>query len=48
MRRVGLSEFIEEAQRELPDPIEPERDHDLLAKFGVERSELLDRMGGSP
>ena len=49
MRRAGYSpEQIEEALRDLPDPIDTERDRDAVFKHGISLTTLTDRMGGSP
>lgn len=34
--------------RQLPDPIDSERDAETLAKYGITAEVLIDRMGGSP
>jgi hypothetical protein len=34
--------------RELPDPIDPDRDGVALVKLGLTANQLMDRMGGSP
>ena len=34
--------------RDLPDPIDPERDGGELVKLGLSADQLMDRMGGSP
>lgn len=48
LRKVGLPELVDEALRVLPDPVDTEQ----LAKWGqphgINLSELIDRMGGSP
>ena len=49
MRRAGYSqEQIEESLRDLPDPIDTERDRDTIFKHGISLGKLMDRMGGSP
>lgn len=49
LRRAGYPPArIEEALRHLPDPIDLERDANELAKYGVSRGRLIERMGGSP
>lgn len=49
LRRAGYSqEQIQEALRDLPDPIDTERDGDEIANRGITKSRLMDRMGGSP
>jgi hypothetical protein len=48
MRSMGYQDVADEAERTLPDPV----DMDELVKFGeshgLNRGELVDRMGGSP
>ena len=46
--RIGPRELIDEAARTLPDPIDIDRDMHLLARFGLDRGRLLDRLGASP
>jgi hypothetical protein len=49
LRRAGYSqERIEEVMRQLPDPLDLDRDADVLFKLGVDASTLTDRMGASP
>jgi len=49
MRRSGISrEWLDEARRALPDPVDMGRDDELLARFGFDQSARVDRMGGSP
>ena len=49
LRRAGYSqEWIENALRQLPDPIDTERDGEALFRLGVSPGTLMDRMGGSP
>ena len=49
LRRVGYSdEFISEVLAQLPDPIDPERDQPILARYGLSSERLMDLMGGSP
>jgi hypothetical protein len=49
LRRLGYSdEFISEVLSQLPDPIDPERDEPVLARYGLNPERLMDRMGGSP
>lgn len=49
LRRAGYSqERIDDVLRQLPDPIDPQRDADAVFKLGVSRDTLMDRMGGSP
>jgi hypothetical protein len=50
LARVGRADLIEEAKRNLPDPIDTDRDIDQerLLQYGLTRGQLIDRMGGSP
>jgi hypothetical protein len=48
LRRAGLVEEAEEADRTLPDPVELERAAEFGMRYGITRSELISRMGGSP
>ncbi len=48
LRTAGLSEMADDAQRDLPDPVESERVAAWAASYGINMGELMDRMGGSP
>jgi hypothetical protein len=48
MQRVGLFTEAAQAELELPDPVELPRDEELLAKYGVSHTWLLDRLGSGP
>jgi hypothetical protein len=49
LRRSGVHEdTIRALEAVLPDPVDLERDANLLARYGITRSALVDRMGGSP
>ena len=49
LRRAGYSdEFIRELLRQLPDPLDLQRDGQTLARYGLSPELLTDRMGGSP
>lgn len=49
LRRAAFSEEqIEDLLRDLPDPIDIERDGDEFFKRGISVDTLVDRMGGSP
>jgi hypothetical protein len=49
LRRAGYSdEFIREVLSQLPDPIDLQRDQQILARYGLSASRLMDRMGSSP
>jgi len=46
LRSRGDDDKADQADQELPDNVDPERDSGLLSKFGVEPSELLGKLGG--
>jgi hypothetical protein len=48
LRRAGLPEAADEADRTLPDPVELERAQEFGARYGITRDDLISRMGGSP
>jgi len=49
LRRAGYpDEFIREVLGELPDPIDLERDEQILGRYGLSSERLMDRLGGSP
>ena len=49
LRRAGHSdEFLDEVLSHLPDPIDLQRDQEILARYGLSRERLMERMGGSP
>jgi hypothetical protein len=49
LRRAGYSdEFISDVLSQLPDPIDLQRDQQILARHGLSPERLMDRMGGSP
>lgn len=49
LHRAGYpDEFIKEVLSQLPDPVDLERDQQILARFGLSAERLMDRMGGSP
>ena len=48
LHRVGPREMLAEAERTLPDPIDLDRDAALLARFGLERGQLEERLGEGP
>jgi hypothetical protein len=48
LRRAGLSDMADAAQRDLPDPVDSEQVAVWAAPHGINMSELMDRMGGSP
>ena len=48
LRRMGFSQAAEDAERELPDPVEMKDLEDFGNRHGISRGELMSRMGGSP
>jgi hypothetical protein len=49
LRRAGYAgEFIGEVLDQLPDPVDLQRDQQILARYGLSTEQLTDRMGGSP
>jgi hypothetical protein len=49
LRRAGYpQDRIENVLRDVPDPIDPDRDDEAFLKHGLTFDALTDRMGGSP
>ena len=49
MRRAGYSdEFISEVLSQLPNPMNLQRDQQILGRYGLSSEQLMDRLGGSP
>ena len=48
LRKAGLAEAAEDAERSLPDEVELERAQEFGARYGITRDVLISRMGGSP
>jgi hypothetical protein len=46
LRQQGKSDEAQQADQELPDQVDPDRDSGLLAKFGIDPQELLGGRGG--
>jgi hypothetical protein len=46
LRDQGKSDQAQQADQELPDQVDPERDSGLLAKFGIDPQDLLGGLGG--
>lgn len=48
LRRAGIpQETIKEADEQLHDPVDPVRDGIFLVRHGIDRDQLVSRMGGS-
>jgi hypothetical protein len=48
LRRAGLQDVADEANRSLPDKVDVEEAARFGARFGITRQWLTERMGGSP
>jgi hypothetical protein len=46
LRDQGKGDQVGQAQQELPDQVDPERDSGLLQKFGLEPQDVLSKLGG--
>jgi hypothetical protein len=47
LKDKGQSQQADQAAAELPDQVDSDQHADLLAKFGIDPKELLDKVGGS-
>jgi hypothetical protein len=48
LRRLGYPDVADEAERDLPDPVEVSHAQEFGERHGISRDELISRMGGSP
>ena len=46
IRERGNADQAGQAEKELPDQVDPERDSGLLSKFGLEPQEVIGKLGG--
>jgi hypothetical protein len=46
LRQRGDSDKAEQADRELPDNVDPERDKGILDRLGIDPQDLLGNLGG--
>ncbi len=46
LRERGQSDQVAQAEQELPDQVDSERDSDLLGRFGVDPQELMQHIPG--
>jgi DNA-directed RNA polymerase specialized sigma24 family protein len=44
LRQHGREDQVPQAERELPDQVDPERDSGLLSRFGIDVGELLAKL----
>lgn len=47
LRGRGDDEKAAQADKELPDQVDTDRDQNLLEKFGIDPQELLSKFGGN-
>jgi len=48
LRKAGLPQVAEEAERTLPETFDFERAVQFGAQYGITRDDLISRLGGSP
>ena len=46
VRSKGDQNKTDQAEKELPDKVDPAQHADLLARLGVDRKELMGKLGG--
>lgn len=46
LQQQGKGDQTDQAEQELPDKVDPERDSGLLEKFGLEPQDVLSELGG--
>jgi hypothetical protein len=46
LRQQGKEDQVGEADRQLPDQVDPEQHSGLLQKFGIDPGDLLSKLGG--
>ena len=46
IKEHGKGDQVDQAAKELPDQVDPERDSGLLEKFGLEPGDSLSQLGG--
>ncbi len=46
LKQQGKADQADQADQELPDQVDPERDSGLLAKFGIDPQDLPGKLGG--
>jgi hypothetical protein len=47
IREHGHADKAGDAEQELPDQVDPERDAGLLQKFGIDPQDVIGKLGGS-
>jgi hypothetical protein len=48
LRRTGYKELADEAERDLPDPVESDQLQAFAQAHNIDRDSVIDEMGGSP
>ena len=48
LRRLGFPQLVDEASRDLPDPVDLEQVYEFGRRHQISLDELISRMGGSP
>jgi len=48
LRRTGLTKVADEAEHNLPDPVDSETIDQFCAAHGLTKESLMNRMGSSP
>jgi hypothetical protein len=46
LRQRGDNDKADQAERELPDQVDPERDSGLLSRLGIDPQDLIGGLGG--
>lgn len=46
LRQQGKTDEVGQADQELPDKVDPQRDSGLLEKFGLDPTDVLSKLGG--
>ena len=46
LREQGKTDEAQQAEQELPDQVDTERDASMLGRFGIDPQDLLGRLGG--
>lgn len=48
LRRTGYKELADEAERDLPDPVDRDQLQAFAEAHNIDRDSVIDEMGGSP
>jgi hypothetical protein len=46
IKQQGKGDQVDQADKELPENVDPERDSGLLEKFGLKPQDVLSKLGG--